>query len=156
MQAHYAYSSSNGSDWTVSPRETYRHVVLSSSFTVDEMERCVHLHLIVSLCSAAAQTHARDVTLPHCMLDMFVWFSSYDVSFADGSSKFFDRVERPQLSFALPQLHQNDDDGTAKLGPFDRPTHLWNGVCEGFGCLGLLGQKAGPSFTLSRPLGPPG
>ena len=41
------------------------------------------------------------------------------------ATKFFDRVEHPQLPIVLPQLHKN---GTPRLGPFDRPTHLWNGV----------------------------
>jgi len=70
---------------------------------------------------------------------------NYTVEFTDGTSQFFFRVERPQLYFAEPEQG---------VGPYDRPTLLWNGVCENFGCLDLLGQKAGPTFTLARPLGP--
>mgnify|MGYP003950361495 CR=1 FL=1 len=62
---------------------------------------------------------------------------TYNVGWVNGSSTFFSRVERPQLSFDPATGH---------------PIALWNGVCEDFGCLGILGGRAGRSYTLARPL----
>ena len=85
MQAHYAYSNTNGSKWYISSEETY----------------------------------------------------SYNVEYLNRQDILYARVERPQLTFNKEM----------------NPILLWNGVCQDFGCLGILGGKAGRSFTLARPIG---
>lgn len=63
----------------------------------------------------------------------------YTVAMADGSTRFHDRVERPQLVFQ----RRNETDWT-----FSEPIYLINGVCDGIVCL----EHPGMTYTIFRPL----
>jgi hypothetical protein len=87
-------------------------------------------------------------------LDAVAWVSSarqtygYTIDFEGQGSRFFARVERPQLIFQPV----NGSDGTKGT-----PTHLVNGVCAGgsaggiYDCLQTVGHPL-MTWTAVRPL----